>query len=114
MSEKLKPCPFCGGLAWPGQDATVGTQFWITCGDEKCSAEQRPFDDLEDAITAWNTRPDIRRETIEEILHSVLTYDFIEGKWEDSVNSIKMDHCQISGALHALRKGIRVLAEDQP
>ena len=56
--------------------------------------------------------PDVvRRETIEELLHNVLTYDFIQSKWADSVNSIKMDHCQISGALHALRKGARALAD---
>jgi hypothetical protein len=61
-----------------------------------------------------NTRPDIRRETIEELLRDILTFDFIKSKWEGSVNSIKMDHCQISGTLHALRKGVRAFAEDQP
>jgi len=62
---ELKPCPFCGGKAkvssgWIGR-------MWCECSDDDCPAILQ--DTEEEAIAAWNTRPNearIRRETIEE------------------------------------------------
>lgn len=60
MSEKLKPCPFCGGTPKlksfrVAEDAEVA---FICCSD--CEAKTTEFEDayapFEDAITAWNTR----------------------------------------------------------
>lgn len=50
MSEKLKPCPFCGGTA-----AIQGiTIVWVKC--LKCGVETAGYRDEEDAIDVWNRR----------------------------------------------------------
>ena len=52
MSEKLKPCPFCGG------EAKVKRFFgcaYITVGCKKCNV-QINRDTKKAAIAAWNTR----------------------------------------------------------
>ena len=73
MSDKLKPCPHCGGEAVyehatfmnPNQNRCA-----IVC--ESCGAYGGPAlgSDVDlvaaKATDLWNMRPDIRRETIEE------------------------------------------------
>ena len=51
MTE-LKPCPFCGGEAV--LQAFYGGNY-VECGTCKCSTER--FIKTEDAIQAWNNRP---------------------------------------------------------
>lgn len=62
MSEKLKPCPFCGGDAElnygpsfePGvADKTIAA---VMCDTAFCPGEISPYRDTARAITAWNTR----------------------------------------------------------
>jgi len=43
----LKPCPFCGGEAVEGM-----SRIWC----EKCGVETEREDDIEKAISVWNTR----------------------------------------------------------
>ena len=50
MSEELKPCPFCGGVA----EELGSCVHWISCAD--CRAESYTYDTLEEAIEAWNRR----------------------------------------------------------
>ena len=51
MTEKLKPCPFCGGKA----EALGGVNtHWISCVD--CITESAAYDTLEEAVKAWNRR----------------------------------------------------------
>lgn len=45
---ELKPCPFCGGRA------LIAYDHWIYCAD--CNAESTFYEDLNDAIEAWNRR----------------------------------------------------------
>ena len=55
MSEKLKPCPFCGGEAgienW-------GYGYYVTCQSPTCliSPETGNYETKAAAIAAWNTR----------------------------------------------------------
>lgn len=52
MSDKLKPCPFCGGKAIiDGCDDTL----WITIC-KKCNASIGYKETKQDAIDAWNRR----------------------------------------------------------
>lgn len=58
MSEKLKPCPFCGGDAvFNGESYHFGGQ--VECQNSDCEVIG-PFRDAEhDAVVAWNTRAPI-------------------------------------------------------
>lgn len=64
MSEKLLPCPFCGGNARALED---GDKFYVTCFGDCCNVAMGErydrdalpdhfFDSEEDAALAWNTR----------------------------------------------------------
>lgn len=51
MSEKLKPCPFCGGEAVYDRD-------WKDVQCRVCNARiANNFQRKKDAVEAWNTRP---------------------------------------------------------
>ena len=51
MSEKLKPCPFCGGEAVYDRD-------WKGVQCRVCNARiANNFQRKKDAVEAWNTRP---------------------------------------------------------
>ena len=59
MSEKLKPCPFCGGEAEMQitilYNLKANSLHFIHCG--KCwSSTFQYFSKKEEAIKAWNTR----------------------------------------------------------
>ena len=53
MSEKLKPCPFCGGNNLSIDGITV---YWVECKD--CNASIGGHETEEEAIEAWNWRAD--------------------------------------------------------
>ena len=50
MSEKLKPCPFCGGKA----EIFEGNGFWVGC--ENSCVETAAYKFRDDAIEVWNRR----------------------------------------------------------
>lgn len=86
MSEKLKPCPFCGNSEAPevseeGYDMiphVVCNAQNGGCGASVYAQEESPKDPTrESAVALWNN-PAIRRETIEEcvkVMHSISTPD---------------------------------------
>lgn len=53
MTEKLKPCPFCGGKA--EFDETREQEHFVFCKD--CGGMTVPFDTQQEAAEAWNFRP---------------------------------------------------------
>ena len=58
-SEKLRPCPFCGGRAstYPWVVGSLETNVWqIIC--EKCDTKSREFysHNLNAAVKRWNER----------------------------------------------------------
>ena len=64
MSEKLKPCPFCGEnaeLEWALIDSNRKVHVWCA----KCGADGPLADSMEEATAVWNKRAG-RNETIEE------------------------------------------------
>ena len=92
MSEKLKPCPFCGG------DAKVRTwtdacELFAVVKCTQCGAESNMADDgtktkgenIADAVASWNKRAG-RNETIEECAklceEKTLRHAGYHGRWE--------------------------------
>lgn len=61
VTDELLPCPFCRSQSLHVSD---GVSFYVECRD--CHAEG-PWndDDLGQAITAWNTRPDRQAAILE-------------------------------------------------
>lgn len=54
MSEKLKPCPFCGGEKIVFRADEECSWCWYLCQD--CRASSGKERTLADAIEAWNRR----------------------------------------------------------
>ena len=52
MSERLKPCPFCGGEASVVQ--YVGDLYAVVCN--YCFVRTSKYSEKEKAVSAWNRR----------------------------------------------------------
>ena len=97
MTDRLKPCPFCGGEA-RYIDATTAIPYdreiyFVEC--KECRSNSDMYYSLENAIKAWNTRKPIDRivEQLEE-----------EVKWAETHGTDKkFRHGRISGLLTAQR-----------
>lgn len=59
MSEKLKPCPFCGKKASIQDCSYFGsTPMWsVMCDNPKCFAYTEAFKTKKEAVERWNNRP---------------------------------------------------------
>lgn len=61
--NELKPCPFCGGESRLHEHPPVCsiTGYWVECSNGGCPVGpvSHAFDSRQDAIDAWNNRPDI-------------------------------------------------------
>jgi hypothetical protein len=58
MTEKLNPCPFCGGEATPEVEDNGTGCYWIICDNVKdgCGCEGPYRHSPDDARVAWNRR----------------------------------------------------------
>ena len=63
MTDKLKPCPFCGGEAML-RNRGMNTQNYVVC--ENCGAVSKITETEADAIKAWN-----KRSYIDEIVEQL-------------------------------------------
>ena len=52
MSEKLKPCPFCGGKHI-GLDSPFAEHYIVICD---CGISTAIYEHAADAVAAWNRR----------------------------------------------------------
>ena len=62
MSEKLKPCPFCGSNGQVRYDYGVlrgeYSGYYVQCSNSYCTAYSlfAPFSTEQEAVEAWNRR----------------------------------------------------------
>lgn len=58
MSEKLTPCPFCGGKPYFYEIYSAGRKVWkVMCGERvDCCAILNEWATQEEAAQAWNKR----------------------------------------------------------
>lgn len=60
MSDKLKPCPFCGGEASleRSHHTVFGDGYWVECENANCPCNPHTIDyrDEDMAVNAWNER----------------------------------------------------------
>lgn len=72
MSDDLKPCPFCGARVATYRDEIGGYEIYCD-GELGCAGDgDSRYSTEAEAIAAWNRRPDIRREALEEALCAIL------------------------------------------
>lgn len=71
MTDRLKPCPFCGGeasikISYITQEGVVVGKYKSLCNECQCTKEG--FDTKREAIKAWNIRKPMDRivEQLEE------------------------------------------------
>ena len=72
MSDKLKPCPFCGGEAYYWRGNLSGL-YMVGCNNGSCRGyvmDDTKRISLENAVEAWNTRAE-----------RTFRYEHIEGTW---------------------------------
>ena len=69
MSDKLKPCPFCGGEAFFSERVEYGVK--VVC--KNCWNESKFYHDKIDAIKAWNirTQPEFTPDELDAIRRNV-------------------------------------------
>ncbi len=71
MTDKLKPCPFCGGEAYLTPSGVIAY-----CSNTKeCDATVNPQRGQREAIAAWNNRsPSPRIEALEAVARAASVY----------------------------------------
>ena len=78
MSDKLKPCPFCGAKPHPTTaDLLTRPCFYYECENKTCHAAEKGWHDTkQEAIDAWNTRPieDALQARIAELEYQLANY----------------------------------------
>lgn len=99
MSDKLKPCPFCGGKAkvyW-----NVWSYEFVKC--ETCGATTGEFADNKGSIRAWNMRaqPEFTLDELDEIRKA------LEGRYSTSRKQWEQDLSIIEKCAAALKGGAR-------
>lgn len=78
MSDKLKPCPFCGGQGDYYYIMTM-RKHWIGCHNCNCATDG--YDTEEEAIEAWNTRAELTfPDEVQEAQHNLCELERITGK----------------------------------
>lgn len=63
MSDRILPCPFCGGdamwfshMRWDENREAYREEYSVKCLEVWCLARTSRWDTKEDAIAAWNRR----------------------------------------------------------
>lgn len=83
MTEKLKPCPFCGGEAKFGANKSCcGRTVRIDCTNPECGGCVTTFSSKAEATKAWNRRTQQPNEplTLDELRQMIGQWVWVESK----------------------------------
>lgn len=58
--RELKACPFCGHYSTIISQHSDHDYYFVECGS--CESEGPPHWSEDEAVNAWNTRPEVSRE----------------------------------------------------
>ena len=105
-SDKLLPCPFCGGEAYKYRSGFQFSLCEIICKDCGCRTERMA---VEDAIAAWNTRKPMERivERLEELREAEYDDSDEEPEYRDFDDIF--DDGVSSGKFKAYQKAIEIV-----
>lgn len=109
MPEKLKPCPFCKNEYMLTIERIGWAEKLHVAGCCKCLAQGPICDSEEDAIIAWNNRPDIRHEAIKDCLEAISHAYAIDVQ---QPSNVRIDMA-LGELFRACSKNLRALIEDQ-
>lgn len=110
MSDKLKPCPFCGGKARISIDpeAVVDTQgrkwaYTVVC--DRCAATSGLSFSTERISVAWNTRKPV--EAVLGRLESVRNIELTQINGRCNGKTLKMGYLKgIANAIYIIKEGL--------
>ena len=88
MSDKLKPCPFCGAKARENWSDNLAA-FSIECNttEHGCHIKTPWYTTREKAIEKWNTRP-IEDQLLEACLSMLHALNWVQHEYPDIFNSV--------------------------
>ena len=77
VSDKLKPCPFCGSPAKESFDAS-NNEHWVLCSNDSCDIQPAASSRiLNDVREMWNTRDEREVAELREALEKVIGYGYV-------------------------------------
>lgn len=128
MSDKIKPCPFCGTDAYGPNEAILGDSnlisWWIECKNKECQACIERCD-MNEVIEAWNMRTYEELEDRDKKLNRILTWcdaypldifpepDFDYARELLEAGGIKIDAISASNMRHVLNRIKRIIEGDK-
>ena len=96
MTDKIKPCPFCGGEA----DAEWHHGYWgVRCNN--CNAEVIA-DGMNDAIELWNTR-----KPMDSIVEQLKERTFSAECYNDNFDGIQINNLLCLGDVIEIVEGVQ-------
>lgn len=101
MSEKLKPCPFCGSRDVDVLDAGGYVEVLDACGDpysfslpyvhcNNCNADSKMCKSIDEAIAAWNRRAD----KVKVVAQVSLDEDKLRQLVDEAMKNVAVEYAQ--------------------
>lgn len=120
MTEKLKPCPFCGGKA--KYISTTEDMHWVYCRDCKCkTSEHYGYCGKEFSIGYWNTRANCKenlevlsghKTSPDEVYSYFVSFDYNNGR-ERGLGSCAIKNCNEKNITANLIERFRNILEEK-